>query len=100
MTQVAIPLAATPSQTITTNIGGQRVRLNVYQKRLGLFVDVYADDVLIIGGVIARNMVRIVRQKYLGFVGDLWFYDTQGAADPNYSGLADRFVLLYSDTLP
>lgn len=100
MTDVVIPLDPTPSQTITTNVGGQRVRLNVFQKAPGLFVDVYVNDALIIGGVLARNLVKIVRSAYLGFIGDLFFYDTQGTADPDYTGLGGRFVLLYTDGQP
>lgn len=98
MTYYVLPLAAEPSQSITVTIGDQRMTLDVYQKRFGLFVDVYVNDALVIGGVLARNLLKIVRSSYLGFVGDLFFYDTQGTSDPVYTGLGDRFVFLYTDT--
>lgn len=97
MTYQLIPLEPVASQTVTTTLGGQRVRLDVYQKAFGLFVNVYANDVLVIGGVIARNLTRVVRSTYLGFAGDFFFYDTQGELDPYYDGLGSRYVLLYTD---
>ena len=40
---------------------------------------------------------RIVRDLYLGFVGDLCFMDTQGTTDPVSPGLGLRYVLVYLD---
>lgn len=96
---INIPLDVVPSQTLTVPLGGQAVRLNVYTRTFGLYVDVYVNNTLIIGGVKALNLVKIVRSKYLGFIGDVFFFDTQGTDDPVYTGLGDRFVLLYDDTL-
>jgi hypothetical protein len=61
-----------------------------------LFVDVYVNDALVIGGVAARNDDPIVRSAYLGFLGDLYFHDTQGASDPTYGTLGTSHVLLYA----
>lgn len=96
---VIIPLVAAPSQSLTVTLAGQRVRLQVYQKAFGLFIDVYANDVLVIGGVAARNLVRVVRSAYLGFIGDFYFGDTQGTDDPAYTQLGTRFLLYYDDAL-
>lgn len=92
---VQIPLAATPSQSLTVQLGEQSCRLNVRQRRTGLFVDLYVRDVAIALGMKALDRDRMVRAKYTGFVGDLWFADTQGTDDPSYDGLAGRFVLLW-----
>ena len=90
-----IPITANPSQTLTTQLSGQTSQINIYQKRTGLFVDLYVNNSLIIGGVIAQNLNRIVRYAYLGFQGDLAFNDTQGNDDPIYTGLGSRWQLLY-----
>lgn len=90
-----IPIVAKPSQTLSVVIGNQPCKLNIYQKSTGLFIDVLVNDALIIAGVIALNANKIVRSAYLGFVGDLTFLDTQGASDPDYTGLGDRFILAY-----
>jgi hypothetical protein len=45
--------------------------------------------------VICQNLNRIVRDLYLGFVGDVLFCDTQGTDDPSSPGLGTRFVFCY-----
>lgn len=91
-----VPLKPVPAQTLSIELGGQQCRVTVRQKATGLFVDLYVNDALIVGGQIGRNLARIVRSSYLGFVGDLAFYDAQGKSDPDYRKLGSRFVLLYS----
>lgn len=97
---LAIPLVATPSQTLSVVLNAQTCTLNVYQKFWGLFMDVLVDNEMIIQGVICQNLNYVVRSLYLGFVGDLLFLDTQGTSDPVYTGLGPpssaRFVLLYA----
>lgn len=97
-----IPLEAVPNQTVTVNLDGQVSQVNVYQTFFGLILDLYVNDVLIIGGVICENLNRIVRSLYLGFSGDLAFIDNQGSTDPVYSGLGARYSLSYlsADELP
>jgi hypothetical protein len=93
---VEIPLRPVPSQTLSVTLNDQAVRLKVYQKRFGLYVDVYVNDALLIGGVAARNRTKIVRDAYLGLVGDFYFTDTRGSLDPDYAGLGDRYRLVYA----
>ena len=93
-----IPIRAIPNQTMQVQLGGQPCIINVYQLAYGLFLDLYVGNSLIVAGVICENLNRIVRSAYLGFVGDLCFYDTQGAQnpqDPIYTGLGSRFQLVY-----
>jgi hypothetical protein len=90
-----IPLQPIPSQTFTVTLNNQLCQINVYQKRYGLFLDLFVGGVLILGGVICENLNRIVRNSYLGFSGDLTFFDNQGTSDPIYTGLGTRYSLLY-----
>ncbi|MDE1007000.1 MAG: hypothetical protein OSB38_15165 [Paraburkholderia fungorum] len=90
-----IPLSAVPSQKPSTLLGGQNCQIKVYQKTTGVYLDLYVNDEPIVTGVIARDRVLIVRQSYLGFVGDLAFFDTQGVSDPTYDGLGTRYQLVY-----
>lgn len=92
---LVIPLQPVPAQVLNVTLGNQACTLNVYAKSTGLYIDLYVSNALIIGGVICQNINRIVRDLYLGFVGDLVFNDTQGASDPTYDGLGGRYVLLY-----
>lgn len=95
---MVIPLQAIASQVVNVPLVSQATRLNIYQKRTGLYIDVSVGGVSIVSGVIAQNANRIVRDAYLGFIGDLAFYDTQGLEDPYYTGLGDsgaRWFLAY-----
>lgn len=93
-----VPLQAIPNQTLNVQLGGQACILNVYQLAFGLFMDLYVGNSLIVTGVICENLNRIVRSLYLGFSGDLCFFDTQGGSDPQdpiYTGLGARYQLVY-----
>jgi hypothetical protein len=112
---VVVPLQAVPSQTVSVALNNQACQINVYV--LGsapyehLYVDLLVADTQIIGGIIAQNFSivgitfgaqttyvasgLIVRNTYLGFVGDIAFLDTQGQDDPVYTGLGSRFILVY-----
>jgi hypothetical protein len=92
---ITIPLQAVPSQTLAIQLGGQPCKIDVVTRGDGLFVNLYVNDALLIGGVAARNLVRVVIDGYLGFVGDLAWLDTEGSDDPAYSGLGTRWRLVY-----
>ena len=92
---LVIPLTATPSQSFSIVLAQQNCKISVYQKSTGMYLDLYLDATKIISGVICRNMVQLVQQSYLGFVGDLAFLDTKGADDPSYEALGTRWVLMY-----
>ena len=90
-----VPLTAVASQTENVLLGNQICQINVYQKTYGMYLDLYVNNALIIGGVVCENRNRIVRYKYLGFIGDLAFNDLQGDENPYYTGLGSRWILLY-----
>jgi hypothetical protein len=90
-----IPVQAVPYQTLGVQLAGQNCQLNIYEKAFGLFMDVYSNGVLIIAGVLCENLNRVVRDLYLGFVGDFVFNDSQGSSDPTYTGLGSRYQLVY-----
>lgn len=97
MSQI-VPLQAVPNQTLTVPLAGQSCDLNIYQKASGLYIDVLIGDQPVILSVICENENRIVRDLYLGFVGDFMFFDTLGIdspQDPVYTGLGSRFQLIY-----
>ncbi len=90
-----IPVQNVPSQTLQVNLAGQSTQLNIYTLDSGLYMDVLVNGAVIISGVICQNWNRIVRNSYLGFVGDLAWNDNQGTRDPVYPGLGARFTLWY-----
>jgi hypothetical protein len=90
-----VPIADTYAQTLNATLGNQACTINLYQKSTGFYCDLYVSNSLIIGGVICLNLVKIVRDLYLGFAGDLTFYDTQGTNDPSSPGLGTRYLFAY-----
>jgi hypothetical protein len=92
---MSIALQPVPSQTINCTLNGQATTLNVRQNSTGLYIDVLVANTPIIQGVICQNANTIVRDVYLGFIGDLAFFDTQGDTDPVSTGLGSRYILTY-----
>lgn len=96
-----VPLQPVAAQTLSITLGNQPCQISVLQKSTGLYLDLYVNNALIIGGVICLNGVRIVRDAYLGFLGDLFFSDTfatptQEGIDPvGGPGLGSRWLLMY-----
>lgn len=90
-----VPTQSIPSQNVQCQLGGQAVTIDIYQQAYGLFVDVYVAAELIIAGVLAENLNRIVRNSYLGLLGDFAFLDTQGTSNPVYTELGTRYLLLF-----
>lgn len=91
-----IPVQPVPNQGFQCTLGGQQVWLSIYQTDFGLFLDVFSNGSPVIYGAICEDLNPVVRDAYLGFIGDLTFFDTTGAgADPIYTGLGSRFVLIY-----
>jgi len=95
-----IPTQPVPNQSFLTNLAGQAMQINIRTMDTGLFFDLLptqAGSSPIVSGVICEDRNRLVRDVYLGFVGDIMFADLQGTADPVYSQLGSRFLLVYLD---
>lgn len=97
-----VPLQPVPSQLLRATLNAQVCRFRVYQRSTGMFIDVYVNEVLVIGGVICLDRNLIVRSTYLGFVGDLAFVDLVALPDsgiipqdPTYDLLGSRYQLVY-----
>lgn len=94
-----IPLQAVPSQTLSVLLGGQNCQISVYQKSTGMYLDLSINNAPMLTTVMCRDRVKLIRQPYHGFAGDLAFVDTQGFSDPDYTGLGGRFALVYLEPL-
>ncbi|EIF30971.1 hypothetical protein BCh11DRAFT_06483 [Burkholderia sp. Ch1-1] len=90
-----VPLSAIPSVRLSILLGGQNCQIKVYQKTTGVYLDLSVNDAPVVSGVICRDRVALVRDAYLGFTGDLSFFDTQGVSDPSYEGFGARWQLVY-----
>lgn len=82
-TYVVTPSQTIPGQNELISMTASSPADPTYENVNPVFLDLYVSDVLVIGGVICHNGVRIVRDAYLGFVGDLAVIDTTGTLDPH-----------------
>jgi hypothetical protein len=102
---LVVPTTESPAQLITITLAGQACLIRLFTKSINVpaldpeeiatdpnpryenanpvFVDVYTGSGanLVVGGVIVRHGTLIVRDVYLGFLGDLAVYDTSGAME-------------------
>lgn len=109
-----IAIQPVTSQQLNVTLGGQACTIKLYYKSTyipyaaeivtipplyipiqGCFLDLYLNDSLLIGGVLVMDRNLIVRNSYLGFVGDLAMMDTLGSSDPTIDGLGTRYLLVY-----
>ena len=95
MTIQTIPIVAVPYQSFTIQLNGQNCGINIYQLETGLYFDLTVNNQSIVNTMICLNLVGLVREEYLGFVGQLAFVDTKGNSDPTYDGLGTRYQLIY-----
>lgn len=93
---IAIPLQPIPAQAFNVTLGDQPCRIALYQKGDYFYLDLTVNNVTVVQARMVQNSVWIVRYAYLGLVGDLVMYDTQGTDNsPTYDGLGSRYQLYY-----
>lgn len=92
---IVVPLIATPSQDLKIVLGGQSCDISVAQKGEHVYLSLTLPAGSVLNTMMCRNEVLLVRETYLGFVGDLAFIDLQGETDPYWDGLGTRYILVY-----
>jgi len=92
---LVVPIQPLPNQNFQATLGGQQVSMTIFQTDFGLFANIVSDNRSIVNGVICEDNNRLVRDAYLGFIGDMIIVDTQGSDDPIYTGLGSRWQLIY-----
>ena len=97
MAAVSIPLNAVAYQSLSVPLSGHVIRLVLQQRGTGLFASLWCDGAACLLGVLCQDRTWLVRKACYGLPGDFAFVDTEGTDDPNYTGLAGRFVLVYEE---
>lgn len=91
-----IPLQPVPNQTLTTTLNRQQCQITVRQNGSNIYFDLQLNGTDIVRTRICRDRQRLLLDEgYRGFVGDFAFVDTQGADNPQFAGLGDRYQLAY-----
>lgn len=92
----SIPIHTVPNQTLAVTVASQSVQIAIRQNGAAMYFDLKFGDEYVVQSRICRDRQRLLLDRqYKGFVGDFMFVDTQGATDPQYSGLGRRYVLRY-----
>lgn len=97
MTNAVIPIRAIQAQSLNVIINGALIRIDLYQRSTGLYLDLWQNSIKTVAGAICQNMNPILHAPYLGLGGDLFFLDLQGSSDPTFDGLGSRYILIYAD---
>jgi len=96
LTQQVLSISAVPAQTFQATLGSQNCRITLQQMSTGLFASLSLSGNPVISGKYCNDRVNLIRQKYLGFAGWLYFVDSTGQeCDPNYADLGTRYLLVY-----
>jgi hypothetical protein len=95
-----IPLQAVPNQTLNVTLDRQAAQIALRQNGDHLYFDLQLGERYITRTRICRDRQRLLlNTDYKGFVGDFIFIDTQRsiqeAQNPFFTGLGDRFALIY-----
>jgi hypothetical protein len=104
---LSIPLQPIPAQVFTIALNKQRCRITIQQRHAypagrripALYLTLEVNDRVIIAGVPCITGVMLVRDPYLGFKGELAWFDLEGkiGESPQASGLGTRWFLIYAD---
>lgn len=91
-----IPIQPVPSQLVLCVLAGQNCQIAIYQKGSRVYVDLNNNGANMCIAALAHNLVPLDScNSYDGFQGNLFFVDTQGLDDPQYTGMGSRWVLVY-----
>lgn len=92
-----VALKTIPAQKIQTVLASQNCTIELHQKERGLFFSLSVDGKHIVDNVLAQDANPLIHRKYVSFAGNFVFMDTKGISDPDYTGLGQRYALLYLD---
>ena len=97
MSQYIIPIDPLPNQSFDVDLNKKRHHFDFITKGIFLYMNLSIEDEEKLNGVICLNNVNLVQYDDRGFIGKLYFLDTQGDLDPIYTELGTRWQLIYED---
>jgi hypothetical protein len=96
---LVIPTQPIASQVLNVVLENQQCTIRLYQKSTGLYFDLLVNTAPVVAGVLCQADNFLVRYAYLGFRGDLVFYDLTpergGTGNVASAELGSRYFLAY-----
>lgn len=90
-----IPIDKQPNQKFNIRLEDKDVELEFITRGLFMYANINVQKEPLINGVICLNSVNLNQYSNTKLKGKIYFKDTQGEDDPVYSGLNDRWILIY-----
>lgn len=92
---IRIPLSNLSNQRFNVVLDGQNCTVTLKQNGAALYLSLAVDQVDVVTNHICNNDSPIPIFKTTAFSGCLVFHDVLGDSHPDYSGLSDRYYLVY-----
>ena len=95
MAWMEIPLSAIPFQIVNAVVNGQNYRITVRQLGSEIYTSLVVDDEQVTNSVLAVARGKLIPWFQTIANTMLYWIDTQGNERPQYTGLGDRWRLVY-----
>ncbi len=95
MAWLEIPLSAVPFQTVNAVVNGQNYRITVRQLGSEIYTSLVVDDEQVTNTVLAVARGCLIPWSQTIAQTMLYWIDTKGNNRPQYTGLGDRWRLVY-----
>ena len=92
-----IPIDKQPNQKFTIRIENKNVKIELITRGLFMYSNISVEEEPLFNGVICLNKINLIQYKNTKLKGSLYFKDTQGDEAPVYTGLNDRWLLVYEE---
>lgn len=93
-----IPLSPVPFQTVSAVVNGQKYTVTVRQMGGFLYTSVSVDGTPVVSNLLAVENGRVIPFAQPVAKTMLYWIDTKGRSHPHYTGLGDRWLLVFEET--
>jgi hypothetical protein len=91
-----VPLSAVPTQRMAITLENQPCSIELRQNGGTLYFSLWVNDTAIVLSHTCRDRsLLLIGLAYTGFAGNFLFIDSAGETDPYWTGLGDRYQLVY-----
>ena len=90
-----IPLQNIPNQELSIILNNQECNIRLIQRNKKMYLSLWIGDDEVWSGLICHDRLPMAQSRTYSLIGNLVFVDTEGAEDPQYNRLGERWRLLY-----
>ena len=90
-----IPVTAIPNQRFSVTLNGQSCTIELRQIGPALMISLWVDDAVAYQNSICGTKCKLGQFNNAVLSGALFFIDTLGETDPEFTGLGERYKFYY-----